>query len=65
MPFGLKNAPAACARLIQIVLGELPFVKAYLDDICVFSDNFDQQHLLMVFEKLINANLKLNSKYIT
>ena len=62
MPFGLKNAPAACARMVQRILGDLPFVQAYADDICVFSNYFDThvQHLLHVFDMLAEANLKLN-----
>lgn len=62
MPFGLKNAPAACARMVQRILGDLPFVQAYADDICVFSDDFDThiQHLLIVFDRLNEANLKIN-----
>ena len=59
MPFGLKNA---CARMVQRVFGDIPFVQAYADDICVFSIDFDThvQHLLQVLDRLAEANLKLN-----
>lgn len=37
LPFGLKNAPAEFNRLMTQILGDLPYVQIYLDDITVFS----------------------------
>ena len=44
MPMGLKNAPAQFSRLIQHLVGHLPFVRFYLDDIVIFS-NTEEQHV--------------------
>ena len=37
LPFGMVNAPASFQSLMQSLLGKLPFVVVYLDDILVFS----------------------------
>jgi hypothetical protein len=62
IPFGLKNAPAACVRLMNRQLGDLNFVRAYMDDICVFSSSFNEHidHLLIVFDRLFLSGIKLN-----
>lgn len=66
MPFGLTNAPATFQRLMDRVLGELKnvCVLVYLDDIIVFSRDFDDHiaHLKRTFEKLEAANLTINLK---
>ena len=56
MPFGLKNAPGTFQNLMRHVLADHwgEFAIAYLDDIIVYSKNW-QQHLLhlgLVFERL-------------
>jgi putative transposase len=62
IPFGLKNTPAACVRLMNRQLGDLNFVRAYMDDICVFSSSFNEyfDHLLIVFDRLFLLSIKLN-----
>ena len=62
MAFGLRNAPAFFTRLMKSVLGHLPFVKVYLDDIIVNSQTFDQhiEHIKEVLACLKKANLKVN-----
>ena len=56
-PFGLKNAGQDFQRLMDSILGDLPYVFVYIDDILVFSDNMEQhlEHLQEVF-KILSAN---------
>ena len=69
MPFGLNNAPASFSRLMNLVLQPVLYrtCVVYIDDIIVFSKDFNQ-HLLdlyEVFKLLAKANLKLNSEKCT
>ncbi|VDI54419.1 Hypothetical predicted protein [Mytilus galloprovincialis] len=61
--FGLTNAPATFQMLMTKVLQELNWKVAliYIDDILVFSKNFDEhlEHLNLVFQKLKQAKLTL------
>lgn len=63
MPFGLKNSPATFQRVMDDLLRDVlnKFCLVYLDDIIIFSPSLDEhiKHLKLVFEKLKNANLKL------
>lgn len=62
MAFGLRNAPATFQRLIQIVLAGVPNCKAYLDDLVIFSNDWEEHLSLLrtVFERLKHASLTLN-----
>jgi hypothetical protein len=64
MPFGLHSAPATFQRLMDRVMGpELdPYCFAYLDDIVVLGETFEQhlEVLQEVFRRLRAANLRLN-----
>lgn len=66
MPFGLTGAPRTFQRLIDKMLGELPFniAMAYLDDIIVHSRTIDEgiERLQEVFNQLRIAGLKLKAK---
>jgi len=69
MTFGLKNARATYQRLMdKIFQGFIDrCVEAYVDDIVVKSDSFDQhvEDLQEVFKALRGANMKLNPKKCT
>ena len=64
MAFGLCNAPATFERLMEKVLRGLSYniCLVYLDDIIVHSKTFsDHLHnLQQVFDRLVDANLKLS-----
>ena len=62
MPLGLHNAPSSFARFIHQVLGDLPFVFPYIDDLLIFSHNLSEHydHPLTVFQRLDKFKLTLN-----
>lgn len=62
MPFGLRNAPATFQRLMNRVLDGLSGCTAYLDDVVVYSDSWDDhvQRLKALFDRLVEANLTIN-----
>ena len=65
MPFGLKNAPATFSRLVAKLLQGLEmFCSAYLDDIIIFSDTWDEHlyHIKQVFDRIRNAGRTLNKR---
>ena len=66
MPFGLTNAPASFQRFINEVCGEHLniFIIAYLDDILIFSENYNEHigHVRKVLKKIENAKLQLKLK---
>lgn len=64
LPFGLKNAPAVFSRIMFQVLGNLPFVEIYLDDITIHSKTIELhlQHIKAVFVRLREVSLKINIK---
>ena len=63
MPFGLRNAPMSFQLLMSLVLKGLnwKFVLCYIDDILVFSPDFNTHlhHLTEVFQRLRDAKLTL------
>ena len=63
MPFGMHNATATFQRMIELAAAGLQWqiCLIYLDDILVFSQNFDEHldRLGQVFDRLRKANLKL------
>ena len=69
MPFGLTNAPRTFQRLMDRILREAigKFVHVYLDDISIFSRTFEEHlaHLDIVFRRLREAGLRLNSEKCT
>ena len=62
VPFGLAQAPAYFQQLISMVLQDCSeFAMAYLDDIIIFSRDEHEhlKHIQIIFQKLIDAGLKL------
>ncbi len=46
MAFGMRNAPATFQRLMQKVLSGVKSCEAYLDDVVVYSDSWEESTLL-------------------
>jgi hypothetical protein len=63
MPFGLTNAPPMFQKAMDVILSGLKWnqILVYLDDILVFAPSFASMidRLSLVFDRLIQANLKL------
>ncbi|XP_042320340.1 uncharacterized protein LOC121929090 [Sceloporus undulatus] len=65
LPFGLRNAPATFQRLVDSLLrGCGDFAVAYLDDIAIFSDSWEDhlKHLETVFQRIQEAGLTIKAK---
>ena len=62
MPFGLKNAPKSFQKVMIGILGDLKYIKVFLDDILVFSANMHEHeaHLQEVFQRLHKNGCKIN-----
>ena len=62
VPFSLKNAPPYFQRRMDEVLRGLPFVRCYIDDIVVWSNNVEEhlQHLEQIFQRLREVDLKVH-----
>ena len=63
-PFGLKNAGQDFQRLMDEILGDVPRVFVYIDDILVASETVDQHlgDLRHTFETLRDNGLVINKK---
>ena len=62
MPFGMKNAPSTFQKMINRVLGGLECCEAYIDDVIIYSDSW-QEHLSQlraIFVRFSQANLTVN-----
>ena len=66
VPFGATNSPAVFERLMERVFAGLTYVTLliYLDDIIVYGKTFEEHlhNLEVVFQRLADANLKLNTE---
>jgi hypothetical protein len=62
MPFGMRNAPATFQRMINNVIKGLDCCAAYIDDLIVCSDSFEDHlsHLYDTFDRLSKPNLTVN-----
>jgi hypothetical protein len=65
MPFSLTNAPASFQRWMNEILSDYldVFCIAYLDDIRIYSDNFEQhcQHVKMILKRVEEVGLTLKA----
>ncbi|MDA3086465.1 RNase H-like domain-containing protein [Campylobacter sp. CS_ED1] len=62
MPFGMKNSPATFQRLINSILAGLDNCKAYIDDVIIYTETFDDhlQTIRAFFDRLTEAMLTIN-----
>ena len=75
LAMGLSNAPAFFQQFIEELLSDmrtqgqlpkgekLPFVKVFLDDVCIFSRTWEDhiQHIDMVLKRLAEVGLKIST----
>jgi hypothetical protein len=62
LPFGMKNSPMSFQRLIQKVIAGMEGVSAYIDDVVLCSNNFEE-HVCLIkefLERLSAAGLTVN-----
>ena len=62
MPFGMKNSPATFQRLINIVVCDIEGCEAYIDDIIIYSETWEE-HLRIIrdlFRSLTVRKLTVN-----
>ena len=62
MPFGMKNAPATFQRLVNSLISDLDGCEAYIDDIVVYSEEWDVhvQRIRALFDRLAAAKMTVN-----
>lgn len=62
MPLGLRNAAQTMQRMTDHILRKFEFVRGYVDDFLVFSDNHQQHldHLEQLLNALQEARLQVN-----
>nr|XP_027218239.1 uncharacterized protein LOC113810791 [Penaeus vannamei] len=62
LPFGLKNAPSSFQRLTGSIIRDLKGVRVYIDDLVVYSRNWEDHvaTLRSLFERLQDAGLTVN-----
>ena len=64
MPYGMKNSGVTFQWLMNKVLAGLTNCKAYIDDVIVYSDTWEEHYeqLKALFTRLQEANLVINLK---
>lgn len=62
LPFGIKIAPAVFQSVIDELIRNLIWARAYIDDIIVYADSVDEmrERLTRLFEILSKRNVKIN-----
>jgi hypothetical protein len=63
-PFGLKPLTSLFQRGMTRILGDLPFVRVFVDDIVVFSKSREEhaEHVRCVIQRLTEAKLIINTE---
>ena len=64
MPFGLINASSTFQRLIDKILENIKYAKAFIDDVIIFSRSWEEhlEHLSTVLDRMMASGLKLKLK---
>jgi hypothetical protein len=65
LPMGIKNSPDIFQSVMNRLLGDLDFVKIYLDDVIITSNGSFADHMekvRLVLERLNKANFRVNLK---
>jgi len=67
MPFGLRNTGQTFQRLMDQVLGDLPYAFVYMDNLLVASRNHEEhlEHLREILSRLSDQGLVLNAEKCT
>ncbi|XP_072145012.1 uncharacterized protein [Dermacentor andersoni] len=60
LPFGVSSAPAIFQRRMDGLLGDIPGVQVYLDDIIIAEKKQDSSRLKTVLQRLREYGLRLN-----
>ncbi|KAG0435457.1 Transposon Tf2-9 polyprotein [Dictyocoela muelleri] len=62
MPFGLTNAPRSFQRTMLSILGDLRYVKVYIDDVLVHTkkDENHKNHVIEEIKRLNEAGMTIN-----
>ena len=66
MPIGLINASSTFQRLIDNILGNIKYAKAFIDDVIIFSCSWELEehleHIGTVLDRMLASGLKLKLK---
>ena len=64
LPFGMRNALFEFQRVVDELFGDLDYVSAYVDDVTVGSETFEQhiEHLKVTLNRILDSGLKLNGE---
>ena len=64
IPFGLRNSPAAFNRALQTIIGDLPGVVVYMDDVVVGGQTLQEHdnNLQRLFQRASEANLTFSTE---
>lgn len=64
LPFGVSSAPAIFQRRMDGLLGDIPGVQVYLDDIIIAEKRNDLSRLKQVLQRLREYGLRLHKRKV-